>query len=74
MHTGIVFAETIVPAEAVYFYMGAFALVAALCLAGFVVGLVLTSGSRRKLGVRLASACALLLVIIAICFVNFFSH
>ena len=62
------------PAEGVYFYMAMFAVLAGVCLIGFVGGLVLSRGSRRRLGVSLASVCAMLLVLLAVFVVYFFAH
>lgn len=74
MNDEVFFGETIIPPEAIYFYMGAFGLAAVVIFSGFIAGLALSGGPRRKLGVQLASTCALLLGLLAIFFVKFFSH
>jgi hypothetical protein len=74
MQTEIILADSIMPAEGVYFYMAVFGPLAGVCLTGFVIGLVLTRGPRRKLGTGLASVCAMFLVLLAVFVINFFAH
>jgi hypothetical protein len=57
------FADSVLPAEALYFYLAVVALLAGICIAGFVVGLKLNHGPRyQKFGLGLAVMCAMMFV------------
>ncbi|NOS69047.1 MAG: hypothetical protein HOP33_03870 [Verrucomicrobia bacterium] len=66
MQNTIIFADTVIPPEAMIFYYAVYALVAALLIAVFIAGLILTRGARRVVGLWLAFGSTFLLVLLAI--------
>lgn len=51
MQNTIIFADTVIPPEAVIFYCAVYALVAVLLIAVFIAGVILTRGARRVVGI-----------------------